>query len=193
MNPLWSSPHLKAHFEYRPAKLDEGRPTIVLIHGIGLDMTTWDFVWNQFGDTSSLLRYNVPGHGGREFSSMSSNVELAEDLHFLLPNLNNEKIHIVGQSLGANIGMVFSAKYPKGLSTLTAISCHMYFPRSISINMEQYRRELVNDDTLQRMSSQLIPRLCMDPDGQSGHILSQAYSKISPSTYFGILNQNSIE
>ncbi len=79
-----------SHYEFRPGiqKKDE---VVLFTHGIGLEMQTWDQVFAILGNEFSLLRYNFPGHGGRENRLFDSLRYVEADLIALLNHLHIKK------------------------------------------------------------------------------------------------------
>ena len=98
-------------------KINEKNP-IVFIHGVGLNKEIWEPQINFFKDYNTLA-YDLLGHGKTSLNkSQLSFEDFSDQLFNLINELNFNKIHLVGFSLGALIARHFAAKYNDRLSSL---------------------------------------------------------------------------
>ena len=91
---------------------------IVFIHGVGLTKEIWrpqiDFFKNH-----NILTYDLIGHGDTPLEKTQLNFEdFTKQLLNLIDELNINKIHLVGFSLGSLIARHFAAKHSNRLSSL---------------------------------------------------------------------------
>ena len=84
---------------------------IVLIHGVGLNHTIWEPQTNSFGNT--VLSYDILGHGKTPMIKKEeiSFDDFADQLINLLDELEFNKIHLVGFSIGSLIARNFASKF----------------------------------------------------------------------------------
>jgi len=102
---------------YSLNKINEENP-IVFIHGVGLTKEIWEPQINFFKDYNTLT-YDLLGHGKTPLNkSQLSFEDFSDQLFNLVNELNFNKIHLVGFSLGALIARHFSAKHNDRLSSL---------------------------------------------------------------------------
>ena len=102
---------------YSLHKINEKNP-IVFIHGVGLAKEIWKPQINFFKDYN-ILTYDLLGHGKTPLNkSQLSFDDFSNQLFNLINELNFNKIHLVGFSLGALIARHFSAKHNDRLSSL---------------------------------------------------------------------------
>ena len=102
---------------YSLSKINEKNP-IVFIHGVGLTKEIWEPQINFFKDYNTLT-YDLLGHGKTPLNkSQLSFEDFSDQLFNLINELNFNKIHLVGFSLGALIARHFSAKHNDRLSSL---------------------------------------------------------------------------
>src|ERR1700733_1755014 len=87
-----------------------GEETIIFIHAGFFDSREWEHQTNYFNKKYNVIIYDQRGFGNS--SIVSSAFSPAEDLKFLIDQLNINKAHIVGHSLGGTIALDFSIKYP---------------------------------------------------------------------------------
>jgi esterase len=105
---------------------DEGKPWMILIHGLGGSRLSWRNVTRELSKDYRVLVYDQRGHGesqieGENFSSMT----MAQDLKILMDALKIDRAHIVGHSMGARTAMRFAATYPERVVSVTVEDMHM--------------------------------------------------------------------
>jgi pimeloyl-ACP methyl ester carboxylesterase len=97
--------------------------TLVLIHGVGGRLETWDGVAARFSDHFRVVRYDLRGHGESEKVPGPYRIEdFAEDLHQLLTVLGSERAHVAGFSLGGLVAQAFALSYAWRVAKLALIS-----------------------------------------------------------------------
>ena len=102
---------------YSLNKINEKNP-IVFVHGVGLTKEIWEPQINFFKGYNTLT-YDLLGHGKTLLNkSRLSLDDFSSQLFNLINELNFNKIHLVGFSLGALIARHFSAKHNDRLSSL---------------------------------------------------------------------------
>ena len=99
-------------------KVNERNP-IVFIHGVGLTNEIWE-PQIDFFKNHNVLTYDLLGHGKTPLQKKQLNFEdFIRQLKNLVDELNLNKIHLVGFSLGSLIARHFAAIYENKLSSLT--------------------------------------------------------------------------
>ena len=93
-------------------------PPIVFIHGVGLTKEIWhpqiDFFKNH-----NILTYDLIGHGNTPLEKTQLNFEdFTKQLLNLIDELNINKIHLVGFSLGSLIARHFASEHSDRLNSL---------------------------------------------------------------------------
>ena len=102
---------------YSLHKINEKSP-IVFIHGVGLSKEIWEPQINFFKNYNTLA-YDLLGHGKTPLNKSELSFEdFSEQLLNLIDELNFDKIHLVGFSLGALIARHFSFKHNDRLKSL---------------------------------------------------------------------------
>ena len=102
---------------YSLNKVNNKNP-IVFIHGVGLCKEIWEPQINFFKDYTTLV-YDLLGHGKTPLKKSKVNFnDFTKQLVRLIKELNFNKIHLVGFSLGALIARHFASKHSDKLSSL---------------------------------------------------------------------------
>jgi len=110
---------------------------VVLIHGLGDNLTMW---YNQvpvFAEQFQVLTYDVRGHGKTEAPENDFSMKrFAGDLHNLLQALDIEKACIIGYSMGGRIGLQFALEHPEMTTGLVVANSWVMSP-DIQLTPEQ--------------------------------------------------------
>lgn len=92
----------------------EGRgDPIVFVHGNASTHETWADVIRELTPDFSCISYDLPGHGGSALPPGPLRIEdFVDDLESLRAELNLERAHFVGHSLGAFVVANYMRRYP---------------------------------------------------------------------------------
>jgi (E)-2-((N-methylformamido)methylene)succinate hydrolase len=95
------------------------RPTVVLLHGVGLDHTMWEPVVALLADEAHVVTPDLPGHGARPPAPSGVTLgDLADGVAAEIPPGS----HLVGFSLGALVAQHLARYRPELVVTLTSVS-----------------------------------------------------------------------
>jgi len=94
----------------------KGEP-IIFIHGFSLDHRMWRNQVVEFSKNFQTLRYDMRGFG--KSSIPDGNYSHHHDLARLMESLNLQTAHIVGLSLGGEVGIDFALEYPHKVKSLS--------------------------------------------------------------------------
>ncbi|MCG7206594.1 alpha/beta fold hydrolase [Streptomyces arenae] len=95
------------------------KPTVVLLHGVGLDHTMWEPTAALLADRFAVITPDLPGHGTRPpVSDGVTLADLAEGVAGEIPAGS----HLVGFSLGALVAQYLALHRPELVATLTSVS-----------------------------------------------------------------------
>jgi len=119
------------------------KETIVLVHGLGGDLTTWSEIAPELARKYQVILYDQRGHGltparGRNFSSTT----LAHDLLVLLDHLGVSKAHVLGHSMGGRTVAKFGALFPERTQSVMIEDMHMIGRRTPLPDNELYSENL---------------------------------------------------
>ena len=102
-------------------KTDKKIP-IIFIHGVGLTHEIWQPQFDYFKNYTTIF-YDILGHGKTPLKKSNINFDdFSEQLINLLNELNVNKIHLIGFSIGSLIARNFAVKYNYMLKSLTLLS-----------------------------------------------------------------------
>jgi pimeloyl-ACP methyl ester carboxylesterase len=94
-------------------------PTMVLLHGVGLDHTMWEPATALLEDRFEVRALDLPGHGSRPPAPAGTTLaDLAGDIVEQIPRGS----HLVGFSLGALVAQHLAVHRPDLVATLTSVS-----------------------------------------------------------------------
>ena len=101
---------------------DPSLPTVVLLHGAGMDHTVWQFQARAFAHHGfGVLSLDLPGHGRSDDPAPRTITGYADAVAALLDGADIDQAHIVGHSMGAFIGLDLTARHPIVVRSLTLI------------------------------------------------------------------------
>jgi len=164
---------------YSLNKINEKDP-IVFIHGVGLTKEIWDPQIN-FLKNYNTLTYDLLGHGKTPLKKSQINLEdFSKQLFKLIKELNFNKIHLIGFSLGALIARHFACKHSDKLSSLILFG-------SIYKRTEEQKRVVKNRFELAKLNKPASKHAALR------RWFSEDFSKKNPDTYkkiYSILEKN---
>lgn len=103
-------------------ELSGSGPALVLIHGVGLDLSMWEAALPRLERHFTVLRYDLIGHGGSQ--PVGDPVQLAdfvEQLRALLEHLDISRPHVLGFSLGGIVARGWAAARPERIARLVVL------------------------------------------------------------------------
>ncbi len=154
---------------------------IVFIHGVGLNHTIWEPQIDDFDNT--VLAYDILGHGKTPLNKDNISFDdFSNQLISLVDELEMEKIHLVGFSIGSLIARNFATKFNDRLESLTLL-CSIFNRSQEQQQIVKDRFELVKKS--KTLSKQALNRWFTD-DYLEKH--PNTYEKIS-----SILEENNME
>lgn len=116
--PYFHSGNVKLYYQ------DEGRgEPIVFLHGFTCDHRMWKLQLDYFSLTNRVIVLDSRGHGKSDAPKTDySRAHRANDLLALVNELNIEKTHLVGLSMGGSTAIGFALEHQNRLKSLTLVS-----------------------------------------------------------------------
>lgn len=128
------------------------KPALVLLHALGLDLRMWREVIPALTNQFRVIAYDLRGFGAAAGAPVASDLSsYAADLLILLDQLQIEKAHIAGLSLGGSIAQNLALSNPERFRTLTIIASTAWSFDAFKLRAEEAERD--------GMQAQVIPSL----------------------------------
>jgi len=105
------------------ARISGAGPSLVLLHGVGLNQSIWAEQVKAFSATHQIITYDLLGHG--RSATVSGNAALGDWVHQLeklSEELKLERFSLVGFSFGGLIAQGFAAKHADRIEKLVLMS-----------------------------------------------------------------------
>ncbi|WP_159888290.1 alpha/beta hydrolase [Paenibacillus puerhi] len=124
------------------------KPTVILLHGLGLNSTAWGSLLDYMSASYHIYTYDLPGHGGEpEAGGLLSWESLSARFAEWADSIGISQAHLIGHGLGANLAVKLAIRYPEKIQTLGLISTPGFFPpESIQRGFESRGKLLRNAD-----------------------------------------------
>src|ERR1700743_2439370 len=101
-----------------------GAPVVASSPGAPCDHTMFDEQVEAVTERYRMLRWDLRGQGAsRPAEPPFSCARAAEDLAGLLDHLGGDKVALVGQSIGGNVGQEFIFRYPERCAAALFLGC----------------------------------------------------------------------
>ncbi len=108
---------------------DTDLPALVLLHGSGMDRTTWQLQSRWFAHHGyRVAAIDLPGHGASGGEPLTSIPEMGEWTAGLIHELNLGPAHLVGFSLGTFVALEAAAQDPRCADSLVLIGTASAMP-----------------------------------------------------------------
>ena len=122
----------KRVFAYTAAhELDPAKPTVVFVHGAGLDHSLFGLQSRYFGyHGRNVLALDLPGHGRSAGPALTDIQGMADWVSEALKTLKIPKASVVGHSMGSLVALEFAARHPEQAERIAF--CAIAFPMKVS-------------------------------------------------------------
>lgn len=107
---------------YVSAGAPDGRPILLLVHGLAGDKDTWSTVLHRLGQWAYVIAPDLPGHGDAEAAGGDCSIPgYAAYLRDLLRLLQTGPVTVVGHSLGGGVAMQMTYLFPELVERLVLV------------------------------------------------------------------------
>jgi pimeloyl-ACP methyl ester carboxylesterase len=122
----------KRAFAYTAAhELDLAKPTVVFVHGAGLDHSSFGLQSRYFAyHGRNVLALDLPAHGRSEGPPLRSIEEMADWVASALGALKIPQACVVGHSMGSLVTLEFAARHPEKAERIAFIG--VAFPMKVA-------------------------------------------------------------
>lgn len=110
-------------FAYTAAHaIDPAKPTVVFVHGAGLDHSIFGLQSRYFGyHGRNVLALDLPAHGRSEGPPVAAVPQLADWVMHLLDAAKLEKAAVVGHSMGSLVALECAARHPQRVERIAML------------------------------------------------------------------------
>jgi pimeloyl-ACP methyl ester carboxylesterase/DNA-binding SARP family transcriptional activator len=164
--------------------------TVLLVHGLGLDMSTWDEVVELMKMDYNILRYDLQGHGksARNKGKKISWDLLVNDLELLLNTLKINSFHFIGHSGGGNLGLELEKRMKGYIKSLILISTPIYVPKDISNNEIKGRNNWRQEEKIDNIVLPIAKNICYPATSSKVERILNIFRQVSVETYLEYFN-----
>lgn len=118
-------------------------PAVFLTHGVGARRHVWDRVVEQLAPHFRCITYDLRGHGGSEGADEPFGLnEFVADLEALRAELDIERAHFVGHSLGGMIAPAYAHCYPHRVKSVGLISTAAFRSPEAKVNLANFVKRI---------------------------------------------------
>ncbi|MEN2768191.1 alpha/beta fold hydrolase [Ornithinibacillus xuwenensis] len=160
---------------------------LVLIHGLGLDLTMWEPLIPHLQEYCHIVTFDVRGHGETQGQANPITWDiLLDDFHSLIQSLDISTFHLAGYGFGGNLAIKINEVYPEKVKSLILTSVYMYFPKNVAIKELEKRNQLISHGKMSDLAKNMIRQICYIPTPENELLLTKAYDKVEQRTYFNM-------
>jgi pimeloyl-ACP methyl ester carboxylesterase len=113
----------------RTVSSGKGEPTIVLLHGAGSGLSTWDLIIPALSQAHRVVRVELPGHGASPTIPEITVKDVARAVDQALEREHVERALLVGHSYGAWVALEEAVARPKRASAVVVLDMGSYTPQ----------------------------------------------------------------
>jgi 3-oxoadipate enol-lactonase len=109
----------------------EGRdsgPTLMMSNSLGCTMAMWEPQMPALTKLFRVIRYDRRGHGKSGMNGPTSMERYGEDVLAILDDLNIDKVHWCGLSMGGMVGQWLGANAPERFNKIILANTSCYYP-----------------------------------------------------------------
>lgn len=181
------------HYDFIQGNSSCDKSTIVFLHGLGLDQTTWQFLIPHFVGYE-LLTFDLRWHGnssGVFYNSDEANWKaLIHDFLALIDETGVKNYHLVTHGIGTQLSVEMIIRDIISPKTVTVLSTPFYYPKLVAEKGIAYRAEKIKDMTGGELGEWMIPQILVTTDPFKHETIKNAFEKVQIDLYLDILRLN---
>ena len=105
--------------------IDPEKQTVVFVHGVGQDHTTWVLPIRYFArHNRNVLGLDLPGHGRTPGPGLETIEEMGDWVVEALDAAGVEKAALVGHSMGSLVALDTASRYPERVRSLAMVGVY---------------------------------------------------------------------
>lgn len=119
----------KAHAATGGLIPEDGAPTMVLVHGAGMDSTVWQMQSRYLAHRGvRVLAVDLPGHGQSGGDVISSVEAMADWVIAFMDEAGCQNVSIGGHSMGSLVALEVASRIPARMRTVALLGCAAEMP-----------------------------------------------------------------
>jgi pimeloyl-ACP methyl ester carboxylesterase len=137
--------NLSIYYELHTPAKPTGRHTLLFLHGLGSSARDWQHQLDAFSDRYPVLLVDLRGHGQSDKPAGPWSIaQMAEDMAALVNYLSIAPVHVVGLSMGAQVGLQLALDHPDLVASITAVNSPAdMVPRRLQDRLTVLQRRLL--------------------------------------------------
>ena len=123
----------------------EGIP-LVILHGLYGSSDNWMQIAKMIPEKYQVISVDLRNHGASGHASEHTYEDMVGDLAWLFHELEIDKAHVLGHSMGGKVAIAFAADYPEKIHSLTVadISPRNYLRTPASAIQYDFHKRILN-------------------------------------------------
>lgn len=167
---------------------DEGEgETIVLLHGFGASLHTWEIWAKSLKDKYRVIRIDIPGFGLSDAPARNKvNVSFfTHFLHHFLNQLGIRECNLVGNSFGGWMAWEFALLHPNQVKNLILIAAAGYFTKDTQVKAIDF----ANKGFFKKLLVKGVPRFIIKTMVQNAFGDKKKVNDFMINRYYGLANR----
>ncbi|SHN08171.1 alpha/beta hydrolase [Gracilibacillus kekensis] len=174
------------HYQWHNSETASEKNVLVLVHGLGLDLNSWNLLLPLLKKEYRILQLDLQGHGNSGFNGLTPILDvMTHDIHRLIHHLGIKQFHIVGHGFGGFVAIQYSYQYCEEVLSLTLISVPVNYPVKLAEKQITKRKEHSrHSESLESLGKELIPKICYQLTEENEQILLESFRRVNKKVYF---------
>ena len=123
--------HLTAYYQYDTEGVVDDAPVVMFLPGVNCGAWYWNDAKKYLFPKYKVLRFNNPGIAGTSMKGFNTVSDIVELVLEILDDLEIEKVHLVGHSMGGYVAQEFALMAPEKVDRIVLVSTSYGQPETI--------------------------------------------------------------
>jgi pimeloyl-ACP methyl ester carboxylesterase len=170
---------------------DANKPYLLLLPGLlGAISSQWRPFLKPLSENYRLLLVDLRGHGRSQNNAATLDIsQMLGDLTGLLDQLNIERLHIAGYSLGGYLGLLLAINQPRRVATLLMHATKFYWTADSAAKM----RQQLDPDVMAQKVPTYADQLVQEHGGRQWRVLVRQAAELTASLVDSDLSERQLK
>lgn len=170
---------------------DTNKPNLLLLPGLlGAISSQWRPFLKPLSEKYRLLLVDLRGHGRSQNNAPTLDInQMLGDISGLLDQLNIERLHIAGYSLGGYLGLLLAINQPRRVATLLMHASKFYWTADSAAKM----RQQLDPDVMAQKVPTYADQLVQEHGGRQWRVLVRQAAELTASLVDGGLSERQLK